>query len=156
VIEIVIPGYRTLHLQHLVMDYNGTLAQDGRLLEGVRPRLDSLADQFNLHVITADTFGLAQDELVGVRCNLAILSGDEQATAKLAYIRNLNPDGVAAIGNGRNDRLMLAAAALGIAVVQEEGAATETLSAADVVVSDVRSALDMLLFPKRLIATLRS
>jgi soluble P-type ATPase len=52
--------------------------------------------------------------------------------------------------------MMLAAAALGIAVVQKEGAATETLSAADVVVSDIRSALDMLLFPKRLIATLRS
>ncbi|MCX6034717.1 MAG: HAD hydrolase family protein [Chloroflexi bacterium] len=155
-IEIVVPGYRTLRLQHLVMDYNGTLAQDGRLLEGILSRLDSLADRLNLHVITADTFGLAQEELVGVRCDLAILSGDEQATAKLAYIRNLSPDGVAAIGNGRNDRLMLAAAALGIAVVQEEGAAAETLSAADVVMSDIRSALDMLLFPKRLIATLRS
>lgn len=155
-IEIVVLGYCTLCLQHLVMDYNGTLAQDGRLLDGVLSRLESLADQLNLHVITADTFGLAREELVGVRCNLAILSGDEQATAKLAYIRNLNPDGVAAIGNGRNDRLMLAAAALGIAVIQEEGVAFEALSAADVVVSDVRSALDMLLFPKRLIATLRS
>lgn len=155
-IEIVVPGYRTLHLQHLVMDYNGTLARDGRLLDGVRPRLDNLADRLHLHMITADTFGLAREELAGVRCDLAILSGDEQATAKLAYIRNLSPDRVAAIGNGRNDRLMLAAAVLGIAVVQEEGAAIETLSAADVVVSDVRSALDMLLFPKRLIATLRS
>jgi soluble P-type ATPase len=62
---------------------------------------------------------------------------------------------VAAIGNGRNDQLMLAAAALGIAVVQEEGAAIESLSAADVVLPDIRSALDLLLFPKRLIATLR-
>lgn len=155
-IEIVVPGYRTLHLQHLVMDYNGTLARDGRLLDGVRPRLDNLADRLHLHMITADTFGLAREELAGVRCDLAVLPGDEQATAKLAYIRNLSPEGVAAIGNGRNDRLMLRAAALGIAVVQEEGAATETLSAADVVMSDILSALDMLLFPKRLIATLRT
>lgn len=155
-IEIVVPGSRNLLLQHLVMDYNGTLALDGRLLEGVRFRLESLADRLHLHVITADTFGLAREELAGVRCELVILPGDEQAVAKLDYIRNLRLDGVAAIGNGRNDRLMLAAAKLGIAVVQEEGAAFEALSAADVVISDIRTALDMLLFPKRLIATLRS
>ena len=155
-IEIVVPGYRTLRLQHLVMDYNGTLAQDGHLLEGILSRLDSLADRLNLHVITADTFGLAQEELAGVRCDLVILPSDEQADAKLAYIRDLSPDGVAAIGNGRNDWLMLRGAALGIAVVQEEGAAFEALSAADVVMPDILSALDMLLFPKRLIATLRA
>jgi soluble P-type ATPase len=40
--------------------------------------------------------------------------------------------------------------------VQKEGTAFETLSAADVVTPDIRSALDLLLFPKRLIATLRS
>jgi soluble P-type ATPase len=50
---------------------------------------------------------------------------------------------------------MVASAALGIAVVQEEGASTETISVADVVMPDILSALDILLFPKRLIATLR-
>ncbi len=155
-IEIVVPGYHTLRLQHLVMDYNGTLAQDGRLLEGVLSRLDSLADRIRLHVITADTFGQVKANLDAMPCKVVILAAENQAQGKLAYIEDLGRDQVVVIGNGRNDRLMLAAAALGIAVVQEEGAATETLSAADVVVSDIRSALDMLLFPKRLIATLRS
>jgi soluble P-type ATPase len=155
-IEIIIPGYRSLHIQHLVMDYNGTLAQDGLLLEGVRPRLEGLAGQLRLHVITADTFGIARDQLDGLPSELVILPVEEQAQAKLAYVDNLGRDQVAAIGNGRNDRLMLEAATLGIAVIQREGAAFETLSAADVVMPDILSALDALLFPKRLIATLRS
>jgi soluble P-type ATPase len=137
------------------MDYNGTLAQDGLLLEGVQSRLERLAGQLRLHVITADTFGMARSELIGVPCELVILPFEEQAQAKLAYIDNLGRDRVAAIGNGRNDRLMLESSALGIAVIQGEGAAFETMSAADVVMPDILSALDALLFPKRLIATLR-
>jgi soluble P-type ATPase len=155
-LEIDIPGYRRLHFNHLVMDYNGTLAQNGAFLAGVMPRLEQLAKSLRLHVVTADTFGQAKANLAVLPCEVAILSVENQAQSKLAYIENLGRDHVVAIGNGRNDRMMLAAAALGIAVVQKEGAATETLSAADVVVSDIRSALDMLLFPKRLIATLRS
>jgi len=155
-LEIDIPGYRRLRFIHLVMDYNGTLAQNGTFLAGVMPRLEHLAKLLHLHVVTADTFGQAKANLAVLPCEVAILSGKNQAQSKLAYIENLGRDHVVAIGNGRNDRMMLAAAALGIAVVQKEGAATETLSAADVVVSDIRSALDMLLFPKRLIATLRS
>ena len=34
-----IPGFGALRLEHLVLDYNGTLALDGRLLRGVGPRL---------------------------------------------------------------------------------------------------------------------
>ena len=51
---------------------------------------------------------------------------------------------------------LLKAAALGIAVVQEEGAAAETMMAADVVSPDIVSALNLLVSPLRLVATLRS
>ena len=34
-IEIDVPGFGALRLEHLVLDYNGTLACDGMLLEGV-------------------------------------------------------------------------------------------------------------------------
>ena len=60
------------------------------------------------------------------------------------------------MGNGRNDALMLKEAALGIAVIQEEGGAVETLLAADIVTHSVLVALDLLLNPLRLTATLRS
>jgi soluble P-type ATPase len=155
-LEIIIPGYKKLSLQHLVMDYNGTLAQDGHLLAGVHSRLISLSEQLCLHVVTADTFGIARSQLADLPCELVILPGEEQAHAKLAYIQRLGVDQVTAIGNGRNDQRMLEAAALGIATIQGEGAARETCLAADIFVPDILAALDLLLFPKRLIATLRS
>ncbi len=86
-LTIPIPGSGELRLVHLVCDFNGTLAQDGQLLEGIRE--------------------------------------------------------------------VLAAAALGIAVVEGEGAAAATLASADVVVTSARGALELLRHPGRLVATLR-
>jgi soluble P-type ATPase len=155
VFEIDIPGYRSLQLSHLVMDYNGTLAQDGRLLDGIWERLLSLSTQLDLHAVTADTFGTASSQLDGLPLELAILPGKEQAQAKMAYVKHLGAEQVLAIGNGRNDHLMLQSAALSVAVIQGEGAAMKTCLAADIVVPDILVALELLLFPERLVATLR-
>ena len=48
------------------------------------------------------------------------------------------------------------AAALGIGVVGFEGAAVDALQASDIVAPGIQSALDLLLNPLRLVATLRS
>jgi len=45
-LEIDIPGTGLLRLQHLVLDYNGTLATDGALLPGVDERARTLAARF--------------------------------------------------------------------------------------------------------------
>ena len=155
-IALAIPGFGALEIRHLVLDYNGTLAADGKLLPGVRDTLAALADSVEIHVITADTFGLAGVELAGLPVNLAIVPEPDQADAKLAHVERLGASAVFAIGNGRNDRKMLAAAAVGVALVQAEGASAETLAAADVVAPSIVEALDLLRHPKRLIATLRS
>lgn len=155
-LTLTIPGRDALHIEHLVLDYNGTLAVDGELLEGVAERLAELADGVTVHVITADTFGKAQAALVGAPCRVVILLPEAQDSAKLDYVRKLGAESVAAIGNGRNDRLMLHAAALGIAVLGDEGVAADTLAAADVVTRGIGPALDLLLKPLRLAATLRS
>jgi soluble P-type ATPase len=155
-LEIDIPGYRALHLEHLVLDYNGTLARDGELLDGVRGRLDALAGTLQIHILTADTFGTARAQLVGVPCDLSILPVADQDRRKLEYIQRLGPGTTVCVGNGRNDRLMLQEAGLGIAVVQAEGAAVQTVLAADVLAPDILVALDLLTHPLRLVATLRS
>ena len=155
-LEIDIPGYRALRLQHLVLDFNGTLACDGALLDGVRERLTILAGTLHIHILTADTFGKAWEQLVGVPCHLSILPEEDQARHKLEYTQGLGPEMTVCIGNGRNDRLMLQAAGLGIAVVQREGAAVPTVLAADVLAPDILAALDLLTHPRRLVATLRS
>lgn len=155
-LEIDIPGYKNLRLEHLILDYNGTLACDGVPLEGVRGRLEALSDLLKVHVLTADTFGNARSGLNGVPCELVILPVKDQANAKRRYVERIGPDAAVCIGNGRNDRLMLGAAAMGIAVVLEEGAARESVEAANVICTDINYALDLLLNPLRLTATLRS
>lgn len=155
-ISATIPGFGLLRLEHLVLDYNGTLALDGRLLPGVRPRLKALARSLEVHVVTADTFGSVRRVLRGAPCRIVLLGERTQDRAKRAYVVRLGAARAACIGNGRNDRLMLRAARLGIAVVQDEGAAGETVRAADIVASSIVHALDLLLRPLRLTATLRA
>ena len=150
-----IPGGATLRLEHLVLDFNGTLACDGALLPGVRERLQKLADSIRIHVVTADTFNRARFELADLPCRLCVLEPREQTWAKLEYVSRLGVDRTACIGNGRNDALMMKAVALGIAVVQAEGAAPQTLRVADVVMRDIGDALDLFVHPQRLAATLR-
>ena len=155
-IDIDIPGLGALRLDHLVLDFNGTLALDGTIVDGVRERLIELARRLRLHVITGDTFGLARQELAGLPCELTVLGALAQGMAKRDHVIALGPEHTACIGNGRNDASMMKIAALGIAVVQAEGASPQTLRAADVVARDIRDALDLLAHPRRLTATLRT
>ena len=155
-LEIGIPGQAPLYLEYLVLDFNGTLALDGALLPEVADALWQLSERLTIHVVTADTFGQAREALAGLPCELTVLHAERQDSAKLAYIEKLGAERCVCIGNGRNDLLMLEKAALGIAVMQGEGAAVATLLAADVAAPDIRTALGLLRHPLRLIATLRS
>jgi soluble P-type ATPase len=155
-LDLTIPGFGRLEITDAVCDYNGTLAADGLLLDGVHERIHRLSFDLRVHVVTADTFGSAAAQLQGLPCALVILDAGNQAEAKRDFVRGLGAARVVAIGNGRNDRMMLAAAALGIAVCGAEGAAAETLQASDIVVGRIVDALDLLLKPKRLMATLRA
>ena len=154
-LEVVIPGVETLRLDYLVADFNGTLALDGALLPCVMEALCSLSERLEVHVVTADTFGRAREALAGVPCKLSILSLGGQDLAKQRYVEALGAVQCVCLGNGRNDRLMLAAAGLGIAVMQGEGAAVETLLAAKVAVPDIGVAFGLLRNPARVVATLR-
>jgi Soluble P-type ATPase len=156
VITIDIPGYRALALAHLVVDYNGTLAVDGRLLDGTRERLAALARELTVHIVTGNTYGNASEHLAGCDAEVVCLPSVHQAEAKRRYVERLGMGQTAAIGNGRNDAAMLEVAALAIAVLGTEGLAVEALTHADIVVRHAVDALGLLLKPKRLIASLRS
>lgn len=155
-IEIAIPGYRKLQFRHMVLDYNGTLAVDGELLPDVKDVLIGLSEELQVHILTADTFGKVRSRVAGIPCEVSILPVESQDTGKLEYVKSLGAGYTVCMGNGRNDRLMLKEAALGIVVILEEGAALETLLAADVVCTGILSALELLTNPLRLTATLRS
>jgi len=152
-IAVTIPGRRgLLRIERVVFDFNGTLAVDGRLIRGVRARLKRLAAVVDVVVLTADTFGTARRALAALPVEVAIVRGGAQ---KRRYVESMGAGAVAAVGNGANDVAMLRVAALGIAVCGPEGMAAELLRAAAIVVGDINGALDLLLRPQRLVATLR-
>jgi len=155
-IEIDIPGAAQLHLDHLVLDYNGTLAIDGKLIEGVADHLRRLSHELQIHIITADTFGGAREQLTGIDCKFSIIPLEHQDLEKLDYINQLGAEQAVAIGNGQNDRLMLEVAALGIVVIQREGAVVHAILAADIVMPGIIPALELLQQPLRVKATLRT
>lgn len=155
-LEINIPGFRKIEASHLVLDYNGTLAIDGTMIPGVKELLNSLATELAIHIITADTFGNITGNMTGINCTLDIISRDSQQEQKAEFIESLGSNSVIAMGNGMNDSLMLKNAALGIAVIQKEGACLKTIENADVVCISIVDALELLKNPLRLIATLRN
>ena len=151
-----IPGYQLMTIEHVVCDFNGTIAIDGKLINGVALLVNELSRHATFHVITADTFGSVKEELKHVPCTLTIIPEADQAEHKLAYVSGLGLETTACIGNGRNDRLMLKEAALGIGLMQTEGMSAELLTTSDVLCTSILDALYLLKVPKRLIATLRS
>lgn len=155
-IELNIPGRGTVRLLHLVTDVNGTLAVDGRLIDGLARRISGMRDRLELHMLTADTHG--KQTRIDERLNLTavrVQPGDEPGQ-KAAYVRKLGAGSVVAIGQGANDAAMLKEAAIGICVMSAEGAAVKSLLAADLVVPDILTAFDLLEKPLRLVASLRS
>jgi len=143
----------TADIHHLVLDFTGTLSLDGTLIPGVAPRLRDLANELQVTVMTADTFGTAREALKDLPVEVEVI---QDGGEKGAMVSALASEGVVAIGNGRNDVPMMGEAGLAIAVMGPEGVASELLLAAQVVTGSILDALDLLANPLRLKATLRS
>ena len=155
-IKIEISGMNALEIEHVVLDYNGTIAINGELIEGVVERLAVLSALVDVHVLTADTYGSVHEQCRDLNLSVDVIGKYHQDREKLHFIESLKSEYCIAIGNGRNDVLMLERAALGIGVIQGEGMSTKTLMSSDVVFTSINDALDALLHPNRLIATLRN
>lgn len=154
-IEINIPGFGSVKLNHLVSDFTGTLSFNGKLISGVKERLNKLSESLSIHVLTSDSFGTAKSELKDISCQVHILKGEFHDLQKEEYVEKLGPTSVVAFGNGNNDRKMLRVARIGVAVTGKEGGAVDILMAGDINISSVTDGLDLLLHTKRLKATLR-
>ena len=84
-----------------------------------------------------------------------MIENENQDIQKERYITELGAKNVFALGNGKNDRLMLKEARLGVAVCLDEGVCIEAVNSADILVNSIDDALGLLLYPNRLKATLR-
>ena len=124
----------------------------GELIDGVHKRLRQVDTLLDVRLLSADTFGTAAAIASELGIDSTVVADGE---AKRDVITSLDGSRCVAIGNGANDAPMLREAALAIAVIGGEGAAGETIAAADLVVYSVTDALDLLLEPRSLVASLR-
>ena len=154
-LKLNIPEFGNIAIEHLVMDFSGTISIDGQLINGVAKRLDDIASFLEIHILTADTHGKARESLKNIKAELHLLNGGQHTVKKCDYIRKLGSAKCLTIGNGNNDAKMLDEAAIGICVCTNEGCATEALKSADILVHSPVDALEMILNTNRLKATLR-
>jgi P-type E1-E2 ATPase len=154
-IEIDIPGQRTYRFKHLVIDLNGTISLDGDIIDGVPERIELLSHLVDIAVVTADTRGKAQELGQALRVKVYKINNENEQLKKLKLVQQLGSDTTVSIGNGSNDAAMLKESILGICVLGPEGASFEAISNCDLVAPDIKAALDLLVKPERLIATLR-
>ena len=154
-LTIQIPGRELLTLSHLVLDYNGTIAEDGEIIEGIRPRLAELSKDLSIYVITADTHGTAAKKCEGLPLHVLTFPTTQVGDIKAEQCKKLE-GGVVCIGNGFNDIQMSDACDLSICVMGTEGCCGALLAHCDIVVKSIEDALDLLIRTDRLRATLRT
>lgn len=151
-LTIEIPGRHTLELDYLLLDQNGTLSKRGELLPGVKDRLEVLGNQLSIHILSGDSFGtltrIANELDIDAR---TVGTGAE----KREFVDQLGGDRCAAIGNGYNDVDMFKGCALSIAVIGPEGA-SHAVIAAHILCNSITDALDLLIDPRMLVATLKA
>ena len=154
-LTIKIPGREVLNLSHLILDYNGTIAEDGKIIEGIAQRLEMLREHLQIYVITADTHGTAAKQCENLPLEVKTFPTVQVGAIKAEEARKL-AGGVACIGNGYNDIQMADASDLSICVIGREGCCGALMSRCDVVVTSILDALDLLIKTDRLRATLRT
>ena len=153
-ISFEIPGSGPVEIEHVLLDYNGTIAVDGAIAPGAADIISELAKLVHVVVLTADTYGTAKAQCEPLGVEVRTFPRENAAAFKEEYVASL-AGGVAAFGNGRNDIGMLDKAALSIAILDVEGACAALLPHADIVARDICEGLALLLHVDRIRATLR-
>jgi soluble P-type ATPase len=155
-IELRFPDGEKINIKHLVLDFNGTIANDGILIAGVKEKMINLSKILNIHIITADTYGTINKQFNDNNINIETIDKDFSGRKyKNNFVESLGKNNVIAIGNGNNDSKMLKSAVIGIAIIGEEGLATDCVLNSDIVFNNIFDALNIIENVKGLIATLR-
>lgn len=154
-LKVKIPGREEMVLNHLILDYNGTIAEDGDVIEGIAERLEQLREFLTICVITADTHGTAAQRSAQLPLEVKTFPTVEVGAIKAEEARKLS-GGVVCIGNGFNDIQMSDASDLSICVIGREGCCGALIQHCDIVVTSIHDALDLLIKTDSLRATLRT
>ena len=153
--HIEIPGYTSYDLKYLLLDYNGTVALDGAIKPSVKELIREISTELEVFILTADTHGTAAAECAELPVTLKTFPTATAMDSKLEILNSLGADNCCTIGNGKNDLLMCRESALSISVIGEEGCYSKLITQTNITVKNIEDGFELLLKPKRLIATLR-
>lgn len=155
-IKLDLDNNEIVEIDNLILDYNGTIAFDGKIIKEVKDRLNKLKEYINIYILTADTFGTVRKEFENIDINIKIIEGEKSGLElKEDFIKKLGKNNSIAIGNGLNDGKLLEKAIISIAIIGKEGVSVKTLNKADLAIYNIVDALDLLLNKNRLKASLR-
>ncbi len=153
-ISIQRPGQFPIEIEHLILDYEGTLAMDGRIHPKAKDKINLLSKRLKIYILTKGEKEKVEERLRRVKAEVRFLNEEEASQEKINLLRSIGPEKTVAIGNGTDDAQLLEEAGFGICVIGKEGASGEALKRADLVVTDILNGLDFLLKPLRQKATL--
>ena len=152
---ISVPGWGSVKIGNVVLDLNGTLTESGVFIPGVVDRLEELKTQgFKIYVLSGDTRGVLQKSFELAQDIEVVVTAT--ADDKKRFVESIGADVTVCVGNGNIDVEMFKVAGLSICTMQAEGATTKAMLLADIVVTHINHALEILLDADKLIATLRS
>ena len=148
------PGEEPLEIEFILLDFEGTLASDRRVHPKAKDKINLLSKRTKIYILTKGEEESVGEVLKKLKVEVIYLKEGEASQRKLDLLRQLGAKRSVAIGNGVDDAPIMEEAGLGICILGKEGASSEALKKADVVVSNILDALDFLLKPLRQKATL--
>jgi soluble P-type ATPase len=153
-IRIERPGREPLEIEFILIDFEGTLAQDQRIHPKAKDKINLLSKRAKVYVLAKGEKEFLNEAFRKVNVEPFYSKKGETSQQKLDLLRQLGADKTIAIGNGEDDAQLLEEACFGVCVAGREGASGEAIRKADLVVSNIIDALDFLLKPLRQKTTL--
>jgi soluble P-type ATPase len=153
-IHIQRSGQAPLEINSILIDFEGTLASDGRVHPKVKDKLNLLAKRAKIYILTKEKKEKVEEVLRKVKAEIVYLTEEEPSQKKLGLLRELGATQTVAVGSGADDGPMMEEAVFGLCVIGKEGASSEAVRNADVVFTEILDTLDFLLKPLRQRATL--
>src|SRR5699024_4615301 len=136
---------KDIKIENIVFDYNGTIAVNGKLANGVSQLINILSKYANIYILTADTYGTVEKECMDIEGKVLTFPLGNAGDFKREIVKNLGGEKTLCVGNGYNDILMFEESALSIGIIEAEGASGKLLTKADIVARDIIDGINIIL-----------
>ncbi len=148
------PGQESIEIDYILIDFEGTLALDGRVHPKAKDKINLLSKRTKIYIFAKGEKEKIEETLRRVKAELFFLKEEDSSSKKLDLLLNLGAPRAVVIGNGLDDVPLMEEAGLSMVIIGKEGTSGKLIQTADLVFTNIVDALDFLLKPLRQKATL--